>query len=170
MCPPVLVRALYAIWADTQVRPYTNHIKTKISAIRRCSTSICKDARSCRAGGHPLCPLAVGFWPLALGWCYCAPTASVPIRGRRVTLCRGGPMCPPVLVRALYAMWADTQVRPYTNHINTRSSAIRRCSTSICRDAREYLVGGRALCPLAVGFWPLALGWCYCAPTGCHHG
>ena len=47
-------------------------------------------------------------------------------------------MCPPVLVRALYAMWADTQVRPYTNHINTKSSDIRRCSSSICRDAREY--------------------------------
>ena len=43
MCPPVLVRALYAMWADTQVRPYTNHIKTKISAIRRCSTSICRE-------------------------------------------------------------------------------------------------------------------------------
>ncbi len=55
----------------------------------------------------------------------------------RVTLCRGGPMCPPVLVRALYAIWADTQVRPYTNHIKTKSSAIRRCNTSICREARS---------------------------------
>ena len=44
-------------------------------------------------------------------------------------------MCPPVLVRALYAIWADTQVRPYTNYINTKSSAIRRCNTSICRGA-----------------------------------
>ena len=46
-------------------------------------------------------------------------------------------MCPPVLVRALYAIWADTQVRPYTNHINTKSSAIRRCNTNIYRDARS---------------------------------
>ena len=28
-------------------------------------------------------------------------------------ICRGGPMCPPVLVRALYVIRADTQVRPY---------------------------------------------------------
>ena len=49
----------------------------------------------------------------------------------RVTLCRGGPACPPVLVEAEYAPWADTQVRPYTNHINTKSPAIRRCNTSI---------------------------------------
>ena len=37
-------------------------------------------------------------------------------------------MCPPVLIGALYALWADTQVRPYTNHINTKSLAIRRCN------------------------------------------
>ena len=53
----------------------------------------------------------------------------------RVTLCRGGPMCPPVLVGALYALRADTQVRPYTNHINTKNPAIRRCNTSICMDS-----------------------------------
>ena len=47
------------------------------------------------------------------------------------SLCRGGPACPPVLVEAEYAPWADTQVRPYTNHINTNSPAIRRCNTSI---------------------------------------
>ncbi len=28
-------------------------------------------------------------------------------------LCRGGPLCPPVLVVAQYDLWADTQVRPY---------------------------------------------------------
>ena len=33
---------------------------------------------------------------------------------RRVTLCRGGPAYPPVPVEALYALWADTQVRPYS--------------------------------------------------------
>ena len=46
----------------------------------------------------------------------------------RVAICRGGPMCPPVLVGALSALWADTQVRPYTNHINTTNPAIRRCN------------------------------------------
>ena len=63
----------------------------------------------------------------------------------RVTLCRGGPMCPPVLVRALYAIWADTQVRPYTNHINTKSSAIRSCNTRYrwCKGVRPPLAGGR---------------------------
>ena len=30
---------------------------------------------------------------------------------------------------------ADTQVRPYTNHINTTNPAIRRCNTSICMDS-----------------------------------
>ena len=55
-------------------------------------------------------------------------------------------MCPPVLIGALYALWADTQVRPYTNHINTTRSAIRRSNTCICRDARECLAGGRPLC------------------------
>ncbi len=44
-------------------------------------------------------------------------------------------MCPPVLIGALYALWADTQVRPYTNHINTTRSAIRRSNTCICMDA-----------------------------------
>ena len=44
-------------------------------------------------------------------------------------------MCPPVLVGGLYALWADTQVRPYTNYINTTNPAIRRCNTSICMDS-----------------------------------
>ena len=48
-------------------------------------------------------------------------------------------MCPPVVVGALYAMWADTQVRPYTNHINTKSLAIRRCNTSNGRTDRASL-------------------------------
>ena len=52
----------------------------------------------------------------------------------RVTLCRCGPVCPPVLVGAFYAIWADTQVRPYTNHINTTNPAIKCCNTSICMD------------------------------------
>lgn len=30
-----------------------------------------------------------------------------------VTHCRGGPMCPPILIEAQYDLWADTQVRPY---------------------------------------------------------
>ena len=64
MCPPVLVGALYALGADlcvrlssperslfcgadTQVRPYTNHINTKSSAIRRCDTRICMNSWSC---------------------------------------------------------------------------------------------------------------------------
>ena len=65
------------------------------------------------------------------------------VKARRLTICRGGPMCPPVLVGALYAIWADTQVRPYTNHINTKSSAIRRCNTSIRRDARPCVPTNR---------------------------
>ena len=47
MCPPVLVGGLYALWADTQVRPYTNYINTTRSASRCCSTSICMDLWSC---------------------------------------------------------------------------------------------------------------------------
>ena len=38
-------------------------------------------------------------------------------------------------VSALRREQADTQVRPYTNHINTKSSAIRRCNTSICMNS-----------------------------------
>ena len=49
--------------------------------------------------------------------------------------CRGGPMCPPVLIGALYALRADTQVRPYTSYINTTTSPINRCSTSIIIDS-----------------------------------
>ena len=48
-------------------------------------------------------------------------------------------MCPPVLIGALYALWADTQVRTYTNHINTNSLAIRRCNTSNGRTDRASL-------------------------------
>ena len=51
-------------------------------------------------------------------------------------MCRGGPACPPVLVKALYTLWADTQVRPYMNHINTTTSPINRCDTSICMVTR----------------------------------
>ena len=54
----------------------------------------------------------------------------------RVTLCRGGPVCPPVLVGAFYAIWADTQVHPYTNHINTTNPAIKCCNTSSIIDRR----------------------------------
>ena len=46
-------------------------------------------------------------------WLVSSRRASVPVKARRIALCRGGPMCPLVLVRALYAIWADTQVRPY---------------------------------------------------------
>ena len=45
-------------------------------------------------------------------------------------------MCLPVLVGALSALWADTQVRPYTNHINTTNPAIRRCNPLWGRTAR----------------------------------
>ena len=45
-------------------------------------------------------------------------------------------MCPPVLVGALYALRADTQVRPYTNHINTTNPAIKCCNTSSIIDRR----------------------------------
>ena len=44
-------------------------------------------------------------------------------------------MCPPVLIGALYALRADTQVRPYTSYINTTTSPINRCSTSIIIDS-----------------------------------
>ena len=50
-------------------------------------------------------------------------------------MCRGGPMCPPVLIGARYALRADTQVRPYTSYINTTTSPINRCSTSIIIDS-----------------------------------
>ena len=59
------------------------------------------------------------------------------IKARRVALCRGGPTCLPVLVGALYALWADTQVRPYTSYINTTISSIRCRNTSICVDAQD---------------------------------
>ena len=45
-------------------------------------------------------------------------------------------MCPPVLIGALYALRADTQVRPYTNHINTTNPAIKCCNTSSIIDRR----------------------------------
>ena len=53
-------------------------------------------------------------------------------------------MCPPVLVGAQYALRADTQVRPYTNYINTTSSASRRCNTNsiIGRRTQKDLVRG----------------------------
>ena len=38
-------------------------------------------------------------------------------------------MCPSVFAGKQYALWADTQVRPYTNYINTTSPASRCCST-----------------------------------------
>ena len=40
MCPPVLVEAFYAIWADTQVRPYTSYVSTTIPLIKRCNPDL----------------------------------------------------------------------------------------------------------------------------------
>ena len=39
-------------------------------------------------------------------------------------------MCPPVPVEALYALWADTQVRPYSG-LHDPSSLIRKNTIAI---------------------------------------
>ena len=40
-------------------------------------------------------------------------------------------MFPSVFAGTQYALWADTQVRPYTNYINTTSPTIRRCNLQV---------------------------------------
>ena len=51
----------------------------------------------------------------------------------------GGPMCPSILVGELHVLRVDTQVRPYTNHVNTTIPPIRRCDTCLRR--------GGPMCP-----------------------
>ena len=52
-----------------------------------------------------------------------------------------------VLVEAEYALWADTQVRPYTSYVSTTIPLIKRCNPDLRRDAR-LVSSGRASVPV----------------------